>query len=97
MTDIKLVIKIDEEIYKNIIENGFIYDEDNEYVTHSIKNSTPIPKGHGRLSDIDWILNKMSTTDAQPITPNEHYAWNFAKALLRKAPTIIEADKTGEK
>lgn len=44
MTDIKLVIKIDEEIYKNIIENGFIYDEDNEYVTQSIKKSTPLPK-----------------------------------------------------
>ena len=25
---IELVVKIDEDTYKNIIENGFIYDED---------------------------------------------------------------------
>ena len=39
----KLIIDIDEDTYKDIIKNGFIYDEDNEAVTHVIKNGTPIP------------------------------------------------------
>ena len=38
----ELVIKIPENTYKDIIENGFIYDEDNEVVTHAIKNGTPL-------------------------------------------------------
>jgi len=48
----ELVIKIPEDTYKDIIKNGFIYDEDNEIVTYAIKNGTPLPKGHGRLIDI---------------------------------------------
>ena len=51
MADIGLVIKMSEDTYKDIIKNGFIYDEDNEVVTHAIKNGTPLPKGHGRLFD----------------------------------------------
>ena len=43
MADIELVIKVSEDTYKDIIENGFIYDEDNEVVTYAIKNGTPIP------------------------------------------------------
>lgn len=81
MKDIKLVIKIDEEIYKNIIENGFIYDEDNEYVTKSIKKSTPLPKGHGRLIDTNELIENGVAT--------ESYLNTFIK-------TIIEADKEEE-
>lgn len=55
-----------------------------------------LPKGHGKLIDVDWMLNKMATTDAQPRTQNEYYAWDFAKTLLKLAPTIIEADSEKE-
>lgn len=55
MTDIELIIKIPEDIYKDIIENGFIYDEDNEIVTDVIKNGTPLPKGHSRLVYADDV------------------------------------------
>jgi len=93
MSDIELVIKISEETYNDIQSHdwkngGRWYSEE----WKAIHNGTPLPKGHGRLSDVDWLLNKMSTTDAQPITPNEHYAWDFANALLRNVPTIIEAE-----
>lgn len=92
MTDIKLVIKIDEEIYKNIIENGFIYDEDNEYVTQSIKKSTPLPKKHGRLADMDEAIKCIEeVTDSK----EKQYAlylvdWACSKRVL------IEADKEEE-
>ena len=42
----------------------------------------------GRLIDADFILNKMETTEEQPITYSECYAWDFATALLNNAPTI---------
>ena len=41
-----------------------------------------------RLIDVDWLLEKMDKTIAQPITPSEHYAWRFVKALLEKTPTF---------
>ena len=40
----RLIIDIHEDTYKDIIKNGFIYDEDNEVVTHVIKNGTLIPE-----------------------------------------------------
>ena len=40
---VQVVIKLPEDTYKDIIKNGFIYDEDNEVVTYAIKNGTPIP------------------------------------------------------
>lgn len=40
----KLIIDIPEDIYKDIIENGFIYDEDNEIVIDVIKNGIPLDK-----------------------------------------------------
>lgn len=49
MADIKLVIKIPEDIYKDIIETRFIYDEDNEIVADVIKNGTLL----------DDVLNKI--------------------------------------
>ena len=52
MADIELVIKIPEETYKDIIENGFIYDEDNEVVTHAIKNGTPLDDLRAEIQDL---------------------------------------------
>lgn len=37
---IQVVIDIPKEIYQDILKNGFIYDEDNEVITHAIKNGT---------------------------------------------------------
>lgn len=59
MGNVEIVIKIPEDTYKDIIKNGFIYDEDNEVITHAIKNNTPLPKGHGRLGDLDALEIEM--------------------------------------
>lgn len=37
----QIVIDVPEETYQDILKNGFIYDEDNEVITHAIKNGTP--------------------------------------------------------
>ena len=41
-----------------------------------------------RLIDADYVLHKMDITDLQPRTETEHYAFGFAKEILRNAPTI---------
>ena len=39
----KLIINIPEiPLYKDICENGYIYDEDNEYIAKVIANGTPL-------------------------------------------------------
>lgn len=75
----QIVINIDEDTYKDIIKNGFIYDEDNKIVSYAIKNSTPLPKGHGRLIDADAVLE-------EPIG-NTYKDIDIAE-------TIIEADRS---
>ncbi len=59
MADIEVVIKISEDTYKDIIKNGFIYDEDGEEISHTIINGTPLPKDHGRLGDLDALEKEM--------------------------------------
>ena len=85
MENVELIIKIPKETYKDIIENGFIYDEDNEYIAKAIKNGTPLPKGHGRLIDADAYAKKFDTNINGRI--GEEYIF---------APTIIETDKESE-
>ena len=87
MTDIELVIKIHEDTYKDIIKNGFIYDEDNEVVTHAIKNGTPLPKGHGRVLDEKDILD---------IEKNKGWMYDLFDMpdYIADVSAIIEADKS---
>lgn len=83
MADIELVIRIPEEL-KNKIDNA---NEDN-YRTYiwwfettlycAIKNGTPLPKGHGKLKDVDHYI-KMEW---------EHPDYS----LMDDEPTIIEAE-----
>lgn len=91
----KLVIDIPEEEYNGIepflngekIKGGF-----NLYrVLEIVMNGTPLPKGHGRLIDADKEIYELNEMKVQGETFTT--AVNFAKILMRKAPTIIEADK----
>ena len=90
MSDIELVIKVPEDTYKDIIKNGFIYDEDNEVVTHAIKNGTPLPKGHGALKDADKVEN---ITWQEPYYHDALNVLSEVRDKVRELPTIIEADK----
>ena len=64
MSDIELVIKIDANI-----ANGIIYGHGDEprnivrsfqaTIADAIKNGIPLPKGYGRLGDLDKVKNKM--------------------------------------
>lgn len=74
----QIVIDIHEDVYKTIIADKYaIYDK----MYYSIKNGTPLPKGHGRLIDADAVL-------VEPFG-NTYKDIDIAE-------TIIEADKGSE-
>lgn len=84
MTDIELVIKMPEEEYKNIClmsNDGIgmaLYDW--------IANGTPLPKGHGRLGDLDALREEVSSWGMNDYEPSD-----FIDEIDRAA-TIIEAE-----
>ena len=99
----KLIIDIDEEEYNTRKNTG--YFSDNFKILEAVAKGTPLPKGHGRLGDLD-ALEKLciehdignSAFDNSPIIEQGHYSdgdciW---KPLFDFAPTIIEADTESE-
>ena len=70
----QIVIDIPEEEYQNILHTG----KASFCTVNAIEASTPLPKGHGRLIDVDEIPGDGS--------------WDFSDRL-DETPTIIEADK----
>lgn len=94
MADIELVIKIPKYVYNTIVANdGYIADCDNEKVGMAIINGTPLPKGHGRLIDVDELEGHRQIQ----IVPcgNGEYAeiMTYYQNDIDIAHTIIEADK----
>ena len=73
----QIIIDIPEEIRKSIFDGEYCGIID-QRVYDAIKHGTPLPKGHGRLIDVDAIHGDSS--------------WDFADRL-DETPTIIEADK----
>lgn len=99
MADIQLVITISEEKYNQIINR---YRESNvrpkDYEI-AIINGTPLPKGHGRLGDLDELEQRISNfvehdakiTDEYTVVRQRHIVDG-----IRQTPTIIEADTESE-
>jgi hypothetical protein len=84
MADIELVIKIPEEEY-DIIKNS---KKPMIWAEHLIANGTPLPKGHGRIADMDEAIKCIKNVEG------EDAVW--AISLIEWAcgkRTIIEADK----
>lgn len=91
----KIVIDIPEEMYKHILSMQFFVPSSrsgksflNE-ILKAIRMGTPLPKGHGRLKDVDDI----ALIDEQFYVPSDYYV---AESAINDAPTIIEADKESE-
>lgn len=105
MAIIDLVIKISEEDYKNLqkkwISNMFNNMDLNHYeklIVHGI----PLPKGHGRIGDLDALEEEMTNgikagNFEEGYEEYEHIN-NVDDCLecVKYADTIIEADKTGK-
>ena len=85
----KLIIDIDKDAYEEIKK---IVANKNEmcFMQKSIANGTPLPKGHGRLIDADYL-------DVEEIVTDDYSNNKELKVIIKEdlddAPTIIPADK----
>lgn len=89
----QVLIKIPDEEYKKISNSNPSYADDfNLY--YAIKNGTVLPKGHGRLKDVDAFLSKVKADREHSAYVRSWTADNVLDVLSNSyAPTIIEADK----
>ena len=99
MADIELVIKISEEMYKWVNDaNKFFDDYGTSDFIDLVKNGTRLPKGHGRIGDLDKIIKKMEEREEQ--LKDDRSMWETAcveTAIDMFGETIIEADKSEDK
>lgn len=83
----QIVIDIPEEEYEDIINSE---DCGLHRLTRAIANGTPLPKGHGDLTDKDILAKRMI-----------EYGWHHPDSTVHEfieddLPAIIEADKEKE-
>lgn len=86
----KLIIDISEDSYKATC-NGYMLPPDVENVVQGIKNGIPLPKGYGRIADIDAAIECIKEVKGEDAT--------WAIALIEWAcgkRTILEADETDD-
>lgn len=95
----QLVIDIDEKLY-----NYMQTDEYNEHldkrfdyqIRFAVKDGTPLPKGHGRIGDLDSIMNDISNSINEMtnigIMVDGEYLWAKLNDAIDNAQTIIPAD-----
>lgn len=77
----EIVIKLPEKIYKAIQDNTYC-GISNSDMYDAIRNGTPLPKGHGRLVDMDAVLRHIE----EPLTK--------AEFMIRMgAEKVLDADK----
>ena len=85
----QIVIDIDEEVF-NSVKMGMRYTDDVKNIMAQIENSTPLPKGHGRLIDESEMSQKLD----EYYYLNEMYTLKIIKETIKdKVPTVLEADK----
>lgn len=99
----QIVIDIDENVFTRLFDNGTedyeIVNDDLFKIAKSIRKGTPLPKGHGRLGDLD-ALEKEIVNGIKAGNYEEGYD-TFAHIndmddcieCVKFADTIIEADK----
>lgn len=94
----KIAIDIPDDAYNILLEEQRIPTGlDYEYL---IMHGTPLPKGHGRLGDLDSIMNDINDSINEMtnigISVDGQYLWAKLNDAIDNAPVIIEADGGGE-
>lgn len=106
----QIVIDIDEDVYTRLFDNGVDNYDDAEDMAKAIRTGKPLPKGHGRLGDLDKIWNVLKELEEYYRTEflkkasvihesnmnGRLYGFTKAKFIVQDAPIIIEADKEVE-
>jgi len=99
MADIELVIKINEDAYKTIQRRVANPKMMRDKVDIAIANGIPLPKGHGRLGDLDELEKEMANGIKAGLIIEGYEEYSNINDIddclecVKYAPTIIEADK----
>lgn len=92
MADIEVVIEIEDKLYNRIKYLEPKADTMLDKLIRSVQNGTPLPKGHGRIGDLDALREEVSSWGMNDYEPSDFID------LIDQADTIIEADREqGEK
>lgn len=95
MADVELVIKIPEEIYQHYKK---VWQKRRGSIPEScIAFGTPLPKGHGRIGDLDELEHRISNFVEHDANITDEYTvirQRFIVDGIRQTQTLIEADKT---
>lgn len=84
----ELVIKIPEEMYKWVNDiNKFFDDYGTSDFIDLVKNGMPLPKGHGRIGDLDALRDEVSSWGMNDYEPSDFID------VIDQADTIIGADE----
>lgn len=84
----QIVVELDDETYKDIVKNGFIYDEDREAISDAIMNGTPLSEGHGDLKDMGNLKYVFDLTRDDLI-----YSGKDIERAVKSMKTIVPKDK----
>lgn len=79
----QVVVNIPNGMYEQIKDSNTIFRDDERTCYEAVQNGIPLPKGHGRLKDVDYGLKNCK---------DEHEIEYWDKEV----PTIIEAEKESE-
>lgn len=101
MADIALVIKLPEELYETYKgRQPMLGDTGIDMIARSIANGIPIPKKHGRIGDLDSIMNDICNSINEMtnigISVDGQYLWAKLNDAVDNASTIIPADAESE-
>lgn len=91
----KIVIDIPEDSYKATC-SGSMLPPDVKNVINAIKNGTPLPKGHGRIGDLDAVMDDINQSIKEMtnigIAIDGEYLWGKLNDAIDNAETIIPAE-----
>jgi hypothetical protein len=90
MKEVELVIKIPKEQYNDIIEHYNTFpNEWKKWGLEAIRKGIPLPKGHGRLIDADYLREDFKASKRISFAERMDIS-----CIVDHAPTIIEADRS---
>lgn len=98
MADIELVIKIPKELYEAYKGRpSMLGDAGMDMIAQAVANGTPIPKNHGRIGDLDAVMNDICNSINEMtkigIGVDGEYLWRKLNDAIDNAQTIISADR----
>lgn len=88
----QIVIDIDDNLYTRLFDNGVDNYDDAVDMAKAIRKGTPLPKGHGKIVDIDKLIDD-KCNECGHLKGVSCTIPCYAVRRMLSAPTIVEADE----